>query len=182
MVWLILLLWIIWFALWARSVIPVPVVLVDPRPWLYVLPLVVCDILLANPFWPYPLTAQIVSPHFAVLGVAGVMAGLGLALWSRRHLGRYWTGPVGLYEGQRLVQTGPYRRIRHPIYTGLLLAFSGTALAIGQPRGLLAVGSAGLALSRKIFLEEKLLAASLPDYAAYRQRTGYLLPKLINIR
>ena len=56
-----------------------------------------------------------------VLGAIMIAAGLGFAVWARAHLGRNWSGIVTVKEGHALVRTGPYRAVRHPIYTGLLL-------------------------------------------------------------
>lgn len=63
------------------------------------------------------------------LGVALTVAGHGYSVWARRHLGKYWSGTVALKEGHKLVTTGPYAHVRHPIYTGLFLAVIGTVLA-----------------------------------------------------
>jgi protein-S-isoprenylcysteine O-methyltransferase Ste14 len=77
-----------------------------------------------------PPSAEINS----VEGIAGLivcMAGFALAVWARRHLGRNWGMPMSLKEGHELVTTGPYRYVRHPIYTGMLLAILGSALVNG---------------------------------------------------
>jgi len=86
-----------------------------------------------------------------------VAAGLGFTVWARIHLGRNWSGTVTLKQGHEFVRSGPYRYVRHPIYTGLLAAFAGSALARGELRGIVAVAIAFAALWRKLKLEERWL-------------------------
>ena len=76
------------------------------------------------------------APWIRALGATLTCLGLGFAIWARNHIGRYWSSSVSLRAGHQLVRTGPYSRIRHPIYTGILLALAGTALLIGQYRAL----------------------------------------------
>ena len=61
-----------------------------------------------------------------VLGAGLTVAGVGFAIWARAHIGQYWSASVALREGHQLIRTGPYARIRHPIYSGALLALAGT--------------------------------------------------------
>jgi protein-S-isoprenylcysteine O-methyltransferase Ste14 len=107
-----------------------------------------------------------------------VAVGLGFAAWARAHLGQNWSGIVTVKEDHALVRTGPYRAVRHPIYTGLLLALTGTAMAIGEWRGVLAVICALIGLLRKIQVEEKRMSENFPEYSRYRQQTAALIPLL----
>jgi protein-S-isoprenylcysteine O-methyltransferase Ste14 len=116
------------------------------------------------------------GPVLPALGAVLTVAGLGLAVWARRHLGREWSGLVTLKEGHRLIRTGPYRTVRHPIYSGLLLAVFGTALAIGQWRGVIAVVCNLIGLLRKVQVEETLMVRTFPEYQEYRQRTAAPIP------
>jgi len=76
-----------------------------------------------------------------------------------------------------LVTTGPYAIVRHPIYTGLLLAFAGTALALGEVRGVLAIAIATASLWRKLRLEERWMGEQFGDaYERYRSRVPALVP------
>jgi len=111
------------------------------------------------------------------LGVALTAAGLGFACWARVHLGRNWSGVVTVKQDHELVRSGPYRLVRHPIYTGLVLAFLGTAIARGDWQALLAVALVLMAFLRKIRLEERWMVEQFPnDYPAYRATTAALIP------
>jgi protein-S-isoprenylcysteine O-methyltransferase Ste14 len=105
-----------------------------------------------------------------------VLLGFGFALWARMHLGRNWGIPMSLRQGHELVTSGPYAYVRHPIYSGLMLAMIGSVLAVGL------VWLALLVISFVYFLvsartEEKMMVAQFPDaYPAYRQRTRMLIP------
>jgi protein-S-isoprenylcysteine O-methyltransferase Ste14 len=117
---------------------------------------------------------------FYWLGVAFTAAGLGFACWARVHIGRNWSAVVTVKHDHELVQSGPYRLVRHPIYTGLLLAFFGTAIARGEWLSLLAVALVLVAFLRKIRLEEQWMAEQFPrDYPRYRATVAALIPFLV---
>jgi protein-S-isoprenylcysteine O-methyltransferase Ste14 len=127
--------------------------------------------ILLQRFMPHSLVAAIVS-------LAMTAAGLGIAVWARWRLGRNWSGNVTVKEDHTLVRSGPYRIVRHPIYSGLLLAVAGTALAIGQWRGVLALALALLALTLKARTEERVMRGVFPDYERYRRESWALIPFL----
>jgi protein-S-isoprenylcysteine O-methyltransferase Ste14 len=115
----------------------------------------------------------------AYLGILFTWVGLGLAIWARYHLGQYWSGRITLKEGHQLIRTGPYARLRHPIYTGLDLAAIGAALVFDRWRCVAAVFviMGGFAIKAK--WEEALLAGQFGDaFQEHRKHTGFLLPKL----
>jgi protein-S-isoprenylcysteine O-methyltransferase Ste14 len=117
-------------------------------------------------------------PSIWLAGVLLTAAGLSLAFWARYHLGRNWSGQITLKEGHTLVCTGPYRRLRHPIYSGLLVAIVGTALTVGQYRALLAVILSFLAFWWKARQEDAWLSRAFgEEFERQRQRTGRLLPR-----
>ena len=112
------------------------------------------------------------------LGVCLTAAGIAVAFWARWHLGTNWSGVVTLKEGHELIRTGPYRTIRHPIYTGILLALLGTAITSGQVRALLAVVIVWLSFYVKARREESFLSQEFgPGFAEHKQRTGMFLPR-----
>src|SRR6266404_3470021 len=112
------------------------------------------------------------------IGVVLTAAGVAIAFWARWHLGANWSGVVTLKEGHELIRTGPYRNIRHPIYTGILLAFFGTMVATGEVRGLLAVAIAWLSFYWKARREESFLSQEVGGkFAAHAKQTGMFQPK-----
>ena len=111
-------------------------------------------------------------------GILLTYVGAGLAIWARYSLGQYWSGRVTLKEDHQLIRFGPYAYIRHPIYSGLLLTMAGTALVIGEWRGVVAVLLALVELSRKASKEEALLATEFGEqYGEYRRQAGFLTPR-----
>lgn len=152
----------------------------------YMLPLFVGWYLLARPQAHYGwLGARFVPESDAPgwIGVALTAAGVAIAIWARWHLGTNWSGVVTLKEGHELIRSGPYRNIRHPIYTGILLAFLGTAVALGEVRGLLAVAIAWLSFYTKARREESFLTQEFGDrFAEHVRRTGMFLPRLFDSR
>jgi len=105
---------------------------------------------------------------------------IALAIWARRHLGRNWSGEVRIRDDHQLVQSGPYRLIRHPIYTAMFAMYTGTALVSGELHALLAIAVLAVAYWRKIRLEERALSAALgATYDSYRRGTWALIPWLV---
>jgi protein-S-isoprenylcysteine O-methyltransferase Ste14 len=121
------------------------------------------------------------NDEIRAVGLLLTMAGLGIAVWARVHLGQFWSARVTLKEGHELIQSGPYSLVRHPIYSGILIAVFGTALFIGEWRALLGVFLIWLGHTQKARREEKLLSDQFGEvFARYRQRTGALLPRLFS--
>lgn len=118
--------------------------------------------------------------HFLVVVGAIIQAGfIALAIWARRHLGRNWSGAVRIAEDHQLIRTGPYRLLRHPIYTAMLGMFLGTAVASSQFHALLGLAILILAYLRKTRLEENALRQTFgSDWLAYRRQTWALVPLL----
>ena len=113
------------------------------------------------------------------VGAGLTAAVLIFTVWARRHLGRNWSGVVTVKQDHELVESGPYSMVRHPIYTGLLLAFVGSALARGEWRGVLAVLLALWAFWRKWRLEERWMREQFGEqYAAYSRRVCAVVPFL----
>jgi protein-S-isoprenylcysteine O-methyltransferase Ste14 len=119
------------------------------------------------------------SPILAPIGLALQSGSILLAVWARRHLGRNWSGAIATKAGHQLVRTGPYRSVRHPIYTGMLGMFLGTAFVSGELHALLALAVMGLAYWRKIRLEEQRLGEVFgAAYDSYRRDSWSLVPGL----
>ncbi len=113
----------------------------------------------------------------SIVSVILVWAGVGLAIWARWHLGEYWSGRITLKEGHKLIRTGPYARLRHPIYSGLDLAAIGTALGIDRWRCAVGVCVIILGFVIKAKREEALLAGQFgEEFQAHLRQTGFLLP------
>jgi len=111
-----------------------------------------------------------------VVGVLILAAGAAFAIWARRHLGRDWSGTPSIKEGHELVTSGPYRFVRHPIYTGLILAFIGSALVNGFTWVIIFVIFTIVLLFR-IPKEEGYMMQLFPDrYPEYKKRTKALIP------
>jgi len=110
-------------------------------------------------------------------GLAVQLCGVFLACWSRHVLGRNWSLAVTLKQEHELIQSGPYAWVRHPIYTGLITAFLGTAIMIGEWRALLSVVILSVSFWCKLRIEERWLREEFGDrYIAYAARTKALVP------
>lgn len=129
-----------------------------------------------------PLGGRFIPDQAALhwLGVVITAAGLLLCVWARRSLGAYWSDKIVLKEGHQLIQTGPYARLRHPIYSGVLFAIAGTALAVGEWRGIAALALLSANYGIKARREERILASHFgEEFANYKRRAGFVLPALI---
>ena len=127
---------------------------------------------------PVVLRERFAAPslELSALAIILVAAGLTYASWARIHLGRNWSAMVTVKEGHELVRSGPYAQVRHPIYSGIILAFIGTALEIGEWRGLIAAALAFIAFAIKSRIEDRRMAETFDDYAAYARTTSALIP------
>jgi protein-S-isoprenylcysteine O-methyltransferase Ste14 len=116
------------------------------------------------------------SPALEVVGVILLLSGLGLAVWARVHLGRNWGMPMTQKDEPELVTSGPYRFVRHPIYSGILLGIIGTSLAINLYL-LFAFAVLGAYFTYCAKVEEGLMTSSFPGvYPGYVARTKMLIP------
>jgi len=113
------------------------------------------------------------------IGAALTVGGLLFAVWARVHLGRNWSRSVTIKRDHELITTGPYAMVRHPIYTGTLIGFLGTAIAVSQVRGMVALLLIFVVFWAKLRLEEEWMRTQFGEtYAAYADQTAALVPYL----
>lgn len=156
------------------------------EPWrsglLHVIPLALAGWLLWADRVPGSFLNEPIFPWTPWVFGAGALitaSGLLFAVWARVYLGRNWSGTVTIKEDHELIDRGPYALVRHPIYTGLLVALMGSALARGEWRGLFAVLIAWAALWRKLQVEERWMQARFgARYENYSQRVPALVPQM----
>jgi protein-S-isoprenylcysteine O-methyltransferase Ste14 len=126
------------------------------------------------------LGRRLFPPHAFIpyAGFAMALAGMGLAVWGRVSLGQYWSDKIVLKVDHQLIRSGPYARMRHPIYSGVLLGVAGSALVVNEWRGALAFLLLLTNYTVKAKREEKILAESFPvDFADHKRSAGFLLPR-----
>jgi protein-S-isoprenylcysteine O-methyltransferase Ste14 len=105
------------------------------------------------------------------------LVGFAFSIWARRYLGSNWSQEVTVKQDHELITSGPYAVVRHPIYTGLLLAFLGTAMSRGEWCGLIGLALLLIALWRKLRLEEHWMRTEFGDsYQNYCRRVRSLIP------
>ncbi len=118
------------------------------------------------------------DPWLEYCGLALCYAGIAFASWARWTLAGNWSAEVMLKSNHELIRSGPYAYVRHPIYSGMLLAMVGTAIALGEWRGLLAVIIMTVGLAFKAKREEAVMIGAFGDaYRSHRTGTGFLLPR-----
>jgi protein-S-isoprenylcysteine O-methyltransferase Ste14 len=181
---LIAMIWVFWFAVWrlaARGAKPVERQESLGSRLSYLLPMLIVIALVMWQNWPGWLGLQLFDGNWLEywISVAILLFGLILAVSARRMLGNNWSGRVSVKSGHELVRSGPYRRIRHPIYTGALLGLAGTALSSGKLSGFVGVLLAICALIYKLRIEERWMLAQFgADYREYQRTSWALVPFL----
>jgi protein-S-isoprenylcysteine O-methyltransferase Ste14 len=180
-------LWIAWLIYWRISATGVKAVRRRESAGsraAHLLPLAIAALLL---WMPTIAGGGILFQRFMPHSFAGYWTGTGLlalglafSVWARVYLGRNWSATVTVKEDHELIRGGPYALVRHPIYSGLLLAFIGSAIARAEWRGVVAVLIVLVALWRKLRLEERFMSETFGDeYRRYREHTAALIPYLL---
>ncbi len=177
-------LWIIFIAYWAVAAIGAKRS-IGARAWrreigLRLAVIVVIALVLRNPAVRGALrNVQTDISGNAFMGMVGLVLcalGIALAIWARAHLGRNWGMPMSRKEHPELVTSGPYAFVRHPIYTGILLAILGSTIGVSMFWALPFVLSAGYFIYSARREEEVLLRQFPEQYSAYMKRSNMLLP------
>lgn len=135
--------------------------------------------LCAGLLWNFLPQAQLpMTPAIHATGLALFVAGLLLRWYSIFYLGKYFTVDVAVAADHKVIDTGPYRYIRHPSYTGALLAFLGLSIYIGNMASMIVLmGAISWVFLRRIRIEEQVLQAQLGEpYSSYMSRTRRLIP------
>ena len=178
-----LLLWIAFFVYWGiagRNSAPAQKSESGASAWFHQIVLTAALVLLFIPVpglrgWFLPFEWRYLVASGAIIQALFIV----LAIWARRHLGRNWSPAVRIGVDHQLVRTGPYRWLRHPIYTAMLGMFLGTAIASSQYHALLGLVILVFAYLRKTRLEEQILSEAFgPEYDDYRRGTWALVPPL----
>jgi protein-S-isoprenylcysteine O-methyltransferase Ste14 len=141
-----------------------------------------CFLLFRGHRLPCPLSARVI-PHWEILAWTGAVlcvVGLSFCIWARLTLGRNWSGTVTLKEGHELVERGPYRLVRHPIYTGMLAMFLADLIVVGDVAGIIGLVLVFISFWIKLGDEEQVMLKQFPEqYSSYQRRVKRLIPFLL---
>ena len=144
--------------------------------------LVVILIIVAGRFAPGALFIRVI-PDSALAGITAIIltiAGLTFSVWARYHLGRNWSSMVMIKVGHQLIRTGPYRFVRNPMYTGILVAVVGVAIAIGELFAFIALLIGIASIWFKIKAEEEVLTERFgEEYLQYKREVKALIPFIV---
>lgn len=129
------------------------------------------------PFTPIRIRFRAPSTFLDIAGFVITLAGIGFAVWARFALKGNWSSAVTVKQDHELVQRGPYAIVRHPIYAGFSLAALGTAITIGELRGLIGVVLSVIAWRMKWGVEEVYMSEQFGEqYAGYKRRVKAIVP------
>jgi protein-S-isoprenylcysteine O-methyltransferase Ste14 len=118
-----------------------------------------------------------VNDFTGIAGLAVCISGVAFAIWARKTLGNNWSGEVTLKKEHELVQSGPYKIVRHPIYTGFEIGLLGVAITIGQLKGLVGLSIVFVNHYFKTRMEEEIMCRQFPaQYPEYIRRVKRLVP------
>lgn len=176
--WIIAICWVVFWAYWLISAFAVKRGRVRWRQWsgsrvgIVIVFLILSRLRVLH---HHPVT----SLPLAVAGLVVLLAGLAFAVWARVYIGRNWGMPMTQKADPELVTTGPYSRVRHPIYTGVIAGMTGTALALSLWYLIVAAVLGGYFVYSALS-EERYMTERFPDaYPAYRRATKMLIPYVV---
>ncbi len=182
--WILFVIWIVFWSYWLilayRTRSPVKRRQSSLFPILPIIAMVIWILLTA--VLPGLLFLRIVPDEIviALAGTAVTLVGLGFAIWARLHLGTNWSGQPMIKVDHKLVRTGPYKIVRNPIYTGILVAFAGTALVIGEFWAVITIFIILIVFFVKIRMEEKFLLEEFGEsYNQYKKDVKALIPYIL---
>lgn len=120
-------------------------------------------------FLPHSVLASATGLGLTVLGIV-------FSVWARFYLGSNWSASVTVKQNHELVRSGPYALVRHPIYTGICVAFLGTALEVGQIRALVGLLFSAAGYKLKSLTEEAMMEREFTEYGQYKREVKGLIP------
>jgi len=144
----------------------------------YMIPMVVGFFLVFQRLTPGSIHGQLYYSHgIDISGNLLTLGGLVLSVWARIRLGRNWSGHINLKEGHKLIRTGPYRFVRHPIYTGMSAAAAGSAMTAATGGAYVGLALIFIAILIKIRREERIMLSEFgEEYQRFKQEAASLLP------
>ncbi|HEX4227964.1 MAG TPA: isoprenylcysteine carboxylmethyltransferase family protein [Bryobacteraceae bacterium] len=175
--------WLVFLAVWIITALQTKPISRQENFWAslgYRLLSVMAGFLLFDPRLAVGLLGIRLLPLSGVLHVAGfviTVLGIAFAVWARFFLGGNWSAMVTVKENHELIRSGPYAIVRHPIYSGVSLAALGTAIALGEVRGFVAVALLIIAWRWKWGKEESFMSQQFGEqYAEYKRHVRALIP------
>ena len=176
---IVILIWIVFVVYWFVSAIGVKQNIKGgswARSAVYRIALVVMVVALLQASSSWQVYAYRFNFDVQLAGTILCAIGIGIAIWARRYLGRNWSGTPSIKKDHELGTSGPYRFVRHPIYTGMFLALFGSALVAGVVWFVIFLVFTVMFFFR-IPVEERYMMQLFPDqYPAYKKRTKALIP------
>lgn len=172
-------LWIAWMVSWHAAMLwrDKPTVKAPRGDYRWYFAIIIVGLWMMYGLFPNPQPVLwMVTPALGWSMVGLTAAGIALAWWARIHLGKLWSGGIERMADHRVVDTGPYRWVRHPIYTGLIMGAVAIAVVQAKPWAFVGAALFSLGFILKARVEERFLEKEIGGYDAYRQRVSMIVP------